>query len=67
MKISNDTIGNQTRDLPACSLVPEPTACPCGPHSFSENNHRNSHHCSHKYRVPGWCVSKIENLSQKWF
>ena len=26
MKISNDTIGNQTRDLPACSAVPQPTA-----------------------------------------
>jgi hypothetical protein len=25
-KKSNDTIGNQTRDLPACSAVPEPTA-----------------------------------------
>jgi len=26
MKISNDTIGNQTRDLPTCSAVPQPTA-----------------------------------------
>jgi hypothetical protein len=26
MKNSNDTIGNQTRDLPACSAVPQPTA-----------------------------------------
>jgi hypothetical protein len=25
IKNSNDTIGNQTRDLPACSAVPEPT------------------------------------------
>ena len=24
MKISNDTIGNRTRDLPACSAVPQP-------------------------------------------
>ena len=29
MKNSNDTIGNQTRDLPACSAVPQPTASPC--------------------------------------
>jgi hypothetical protein len=25
MKNSNDTFGNRTRDLPACSAVPEPT------------------------------------------
>jgi hypothetical protein len=28
MKNSNDTIGNQTRDLPVCSAVPQPTAPP---------------------------------------
>jgi len=28
MKNSNDTIGNRTRDLPACSAVPQPTATP---------------------------------------
>jgi hypothetical protein len=28
MKSSNDTIGNRTRDLPACSAVPQPTAPP---------------------------------------
>jgi hypothetical protein len=26
MKNSNDTISNQTRDLPACGAVPQPTA-----------------------------------------
>ena len=26
MKNSSDTAGNQTRDLPACSAVPQPTA-----------------------------------------
>jgi hypothetical protein len=26
MKKSNDTIWNRTRDLPACSAVPQPTA-----------------------------------------
>jgi len=31
MKNSNDTIGNRTRDLPACSTVPQPTAPPCAP------------------------------------
>jgi hypothetical protein len=28
MKNSNDTIGNRTRDLPACNAVPQPTAPP---------------------------------------
>jgi hypothetical protein len=31
MKNSSDTIGNQTRDLPACSIVPQPTAPPRAP------------------------------------
>ena len=31
MKNSNDTIGNRTRDLPACSAVPQPTAPPRAP------------------------------------
>jgi hypothetical protein len=31
MKHSNDTIGNQTRDFPACSAVSEPTAPPRAP------------------------------------
>jgi hypothetical protein len=29
MKNLNDTIGNRTCDLPACSTVPQPTAPPC--------------------------------------
>jgi hypothetical protein len=28
MKTSNDIIGNRTRNLPACSAVPQPTAPP---------------------------------------
>jgi len=31
MKYPNDTIGNRTRNLPACSAVPQPTASPRGP------------------------------------
>jgi hypothetical protein len=31
MKNSNDTIGNRTRDLPACSAVPQSTAPPRAP------------------------------------
>jgi len=32
MKKPNDTAGNQTRDLPTCSAVPQPTAPPRAPH-----------------------------------
>jgi len=35
MKNSNDTIGNRTRDLPACSAVPQPTAPQRAPFSVS--------------------------------
>jgi len=31
MKNSNDTIGNRTRDLPACSAVPQPNVPPRAP------------------------------------
>jgi hypothetical protein len=31
MKNSNDTVGNRTRDLLACSAVPQPTAPPRPP------------------------------------
>ena len=31
MKNSNDTIGDRTRDIPACSAVPQPTAPPRAP------------------------------------
>jgi hypothetical protein len=31
MKNSNDTIGNRTGDLPACSTLPQPTAPPHAP------------------------------------
>ena len=31
LKNSRDTIGNRTRDLPACSAVPQPTALPHAP------------------------------------
>jgi len=31
MKNSNETIGNQTCNLPTCSAVPQPNALPCAP------------------------------------
>jgi hypothetical protein len=35
MKNSDDTIGNRTRDLPACSAVPQPTEPPRAPFHIS--------------------------------
>jgi len=37
MKISNDTIGNRTRYLPACSAVPQPNAPPRIPQTEKKN------------------------------
>jgi hypothetical protein len=36
MKNSKDTIGNRTRDLPACSAVPHATALPLVPMYYSK-------------------------------
>ena len=48
---SNDTIGNRTRDLPACSAVPQPTAPPRAPSPLDQ-------HMRYKCPVPNsWlCV-----------
>jgi hypothetical protein len=43
MKNSNDTIGNRTRDLPACSAVPQPTtAHPDDDDDDDDNNNNNN-------------------------
>ena len=34
IKSSNDTTGNRIRDLPACTIVPQPTAPPRAPLLF---------------------------------
>jgi hypothetical protein len=35
---SNDLIGNRTRDLPACSILPQPTTLPRAPRNHEESN-----------------------------
>jgi len=37
MKIFNDPIGKRTRDLPACSAVPQTTATPRAPFKYCTN------------------------------
>jgi hypothetical protein len=39
MKNSNDTVGNQTRDLPTCSAVSQPTALPRAPILYISNQY----------------------------
>jgi hypothetical protein len=39
LKNSSDSIGNQTRDLPACSAVPQPTVLPHTPVNSNSSNH----------------------------
>jgi hypothetical protein len=39
MKNSNDIIGNRTRDLPTCNIVPQPTAPPHAPKDTYITNH----------------------------
>jgi hypothetical protein len=38
MKNSSDTIGNRTRDISACSTVPQPTAPPRTPGITEDSN-----------------------------
>jgi len=42
MKNSNNTNGNRTRDLPACSTVPQPTAPPAACPQKEPQCHKNS-------------------------
>jgi len=45
MKNFNDTIGNGTRDLQACSAVPQPTAPPYI-YIYNNNNNNNTFQCA---------------------
>ena len=65
MKKSNDTIGNRTRDLPACSAVSQPTAPPRAPlyttigTYYSSNPTRRTY--SHLKRIASIsrCIHKV--------
>jgi hypothetical protein len=49
VKNSNDTIGNRTRDPPACSAVRQPTAPPRALQIYI-------HNCINLYRIQRVCV-----------
>ena len=53
MKNSNDTNGgNRTRDLPACSAVPQPTASP-DRDRIENSRHKNVNNCDTFSEVTG--------------
>jgi len=55
MKNYNDTIGNGTRNLPARSAVPQPTAPPRGPHIVQKRRF---------YWIPRAFISSLYNYYQ---
>ena len=53
MKISNDIIGNRTRELPTCNAVPQPTAPPGAPRNRQTGNfHSRAMHFDIKVLLP---------------
>jgi hypothetical protein len=69
MKNSNDTIGNWTRDLPACGAVPQPTAPPRAPKQKLQvtENPKIVHPENVSLRVLNLSLKKIEiNMSGRW-
>jgi hypothetical protein len=76
----NDLIGNKTRDLPACSTVPQPTMLPCAPSAYTPREENAvcyvkaggsySNHCGLKGVSPSvnkaeWC-SRSRDFSSVW-
>ena len=60
MKNYNDTIRNQTRDLPACSMVPQPTVPLRASASIGAT--QNTKCCSRVIGVHGWCVGLGDHI-----
>ena len=66
MKISNNTIGNRTRDLPTCSALAQPTAPPGAPVSaMAESFFGRYQIASQKPRTTSNTVLKTSNLAHK--
>ena len=62
MKNFNDTIGNRTGDLPACSVVPQPTALPGATNLKICKKETNARYCidtlENVYRYLKWRKGK---------
>jgi hypothetical protein len=57
MKNSNDTIGNRTRDLPACSALPQPTAP-----SRAPSDHKGHMKLKYDVSIKGKARKEIEDI-----
>ena len=70
MKNSIDTIGNRTRDVPACSVVPKPTALRHAPNGYSVNGKKECNvflvHTMKAYRGRTGTATLILNHGTKW-
>jgi hypothetical protein len=56
---SNDLIGNRTRDLPACSIVPQPTTLPRAPDSNQVSvEHRSD-------ALPQECTCSVQSIAHR--
>jgi hypothetical protein len=77
-KKSNDLIGNRTRDLPACSIVPQPTTLPRAPvmkslvkiaPSDRHSNHVPLKHISKRYHfgkmIDGKSIKKKNGMKAR--
>jgi len=67
MKNSNDTIGNRTRDLPACSTVTQPTT-PLHTPTNNVGNYNNSqheiNHCLNTIFIHPVTEEEVESLTK---
>jgi hypothetical protein len=64
MKISNDTIGDRTRDLLVCSAVPQPTAPPAACPSSTVrtcNKTMTQYHSAHRMLYLIACITSVRD------
>ena len=67
MKNSNNTIGNRTRDLPACSAVPQPTAPPRAPVEWYRHDSNKGLIQISKYNNELFKINMPQNVpSESW-
>jgi len=59
MENSSDTIGNQTRNIPACSSLPQPTALPRASDSYLVCYASLFRHCRRKCSVKFMCAGTM--------
>ena len=63
-KNSNNTIGNRTCNLLACSAVPQPTAPPCNPITTSLTGKKIKNEFTHQLNVDGYLTYDSQLISE---